>query len=108
MEAIHKGILFETTRRRSLDAATLANPWRLTRAEYEIVRLICQGLSSSEIAQTLYVSPRTLQTHVRAILRKLGVYDRVGVILAVLEHPAARRRCFPHLTIDGGDTCSSS
>ena len=55
---------------------TLANPAGLTDRELEILRLVATGLSNAEIAQRLVVSPRTVDHHVSAILRKLGVSTR--------------------------------
>jgi DNA-binding CsgD family transcriptional regulator len=55
---------------------TLINPAGLTDRELEILRLLATGLSNAEIAQRLVVSPRTVDHHVSAILRKLGVPTR--------------------------------
>lgn len=56
--------------------ATRANPAGLTRRETEVVELIAEGLRNAEIAQRLVLSQRTVEHHVAAILRKLGVHDR--------------------------------
>jgi DNA-binding CsgD family transcriptional regulator len=56
--------------------ATRANPARLTRRELEILGLMTEGLTNGEIADRLYVSPRTVAHHVSAILAKLGVHSR--------------------------------
>jgi DNA-binding CsgD family transcriptional regulator len=55
---------------------TLTNPAGLTDRELEILRLVATGLSNAEIARRLVVSPRTVDHHVSAILRKLGVHTR--------------------------------
>ena len=55
---------------------TLANPARLTDRELEILRLVATGLSNGEIARQLVVLARTVDHHVSAILRKLGVNTR--------------------------------
>ncbi|MFD2398238.1 response regulator transcription factor [Prauserella oleivorans] len=52
---------------------------RLTRREHQVVELIAQGLSNKEIAETLTISPRTVDGHVERILRKLDVSSRTQV-----------------------------
>lgn len=52
----------------------------LTERELEIVQLICSEKSSEEIAGELYISKRTVDTHRRNILGKIGVNTLVGLI----------------------------
>jgi len=52
----------------------------LTEREIEIVRLIVKELSSAEIAEKLFISLRTVETHRKNILRKTGVKNIVGLI----------------------------
>lgn len=49
----------------------------LTRRELEVMRLVAVGRTNREIASTLYLSPRTVDMHVRNILGKLGCRSRV-------------------------------
>jgi non-specific serine/threonine protein kinase len=56
----------------------------LTERETEIARLVAAGKRSSEIAQQLFVSVRTVDNHLSAIYRKLGVKSRAHVVAFVL------------------------
>jgi DNA-binding NarL/FixJ family response regulator len=59
----------------SLDDAAPTDP--LTSRELEIVKLVAEGFSSDEIADTLVISKKTVEHHRSHILEKLGMRDRV-------------------------------
>lgn len=55
----------------------------LTRREHEIVDLLARGLGSREIALTLSISADTVKVHIQHIYRKMGVKNRVAMILSL-------------------------
>jgi DNA-binding CsgD family transcriptional regulator len=56
--------------------ATQTNPFQLTSREMEVLRLLVQGRRTQEIADSLFLSPRTAGHHITAILAKLDVHSR--------------------------------
>jgi len=62
------------------DGATPDAIAELTPREREVLALLAEGRSSSQIARELVISPRTLGTHVQHILSKLGVHNRTQAV----------------------------
>ena len=58
----------------------------LTERELEIVRLVASGYKNKEVGATLAISERTVKTHLTNIFQKLGVRDRVGLVMYALRH----------------------
>ena len=58
----------------------------LSTREVEVLRLVATGLTNAQIAHQLSVTPRTVNAHLTAIYRKLGVSTRSGAIRYALEH----------------------
>jgi DNA-binding NarL/FixJ family response regulator len=69
----------------TLDAGPSADLACLTERELEILTLVAEGLSNSEIAERLFLGESTVKTHVSAVLRKLGVRDRVQAVIAAYD-----------------------
>jgi predicted ATPase/class 3 adenylate cyclase/DNA-binding CsgD family transcriptional regulator len=58
----------------------------LTPAELEVVRLVGEGLANKDIATRLFVSPRTVQSHLTHVYTKLGVTSRVQLAQEAARH----------------------
>jgi len=58
----------------------------LTPRELEVLRLLGRGLSNRELAGELFVSEKTVKTHVSSILSKLGLADRTQAALFAVRH----------------------
>jgi len=61
-------------------------PAGLSEREVEVLRLIARGLSNREMADILFISPKTVGHHVQHIYDKLGISTRVGATLFALQH----------------------
>lgn len=58
---------------------------RLSSRELEVLKLMAEGQSNSEIAAHLYLSHNTIKTYVRGIFNKLGVDHRVQAVVVALR-----------------------
>ncbi|GAB4586176.1 response regulator [Nocardia sp. IFM 10818] len=58
----------------------------LTEKEREVFAAVARGHSNSEIANLIFAGESTVKTHVGAILRKLGLRDRVQIVVFAHEH----------------------
>jgi DNA-binding NarL/FixJ family response regulator len=58
----------------------------LTEREREILQLLAEGMRNDGIAHKLFISPQTVQTHVRNLLAKLGVHSKLEAVAFAVKH----------------------
>lgn len=93
VSALVRPIAHAQTRVQSTDASELdsgAAPYGLSPREVEVLRLICEGRSNQEIAETLFLSPRTVHHHVSHILNKMGADNRVEAMRMAMDSGLVR------------------
>ena len=71
-------------------ASKLDGKTELSRREMEVIQLVVQGYKNLDIAQSLFISEKTVKNHLSAVFNKLGVSDRLELTLYAFE-----RRLFP-------------
>ena len=82
---VTRRLIAEFVRRPETPRARPAELARLTNRERDVLGLIAQGLSNSQIAAGLVVSPATVKTHVSRILAKLAARDRAQLVMLAYE-----------------------
>ena len=66
----------------------------LTPREREVVGLLCQGLRNKQIADRLAVTDVTVRHHLTSVFSKLGVSNRLGLLLYASKHGLASPHTF--------------
>ena len=57
----------------------------LSARETEVLEALCQGMSNKDIAESMFISPETVKTHVSTIISKLGVKDRTQAVITSIR-----------------------
>jgi NarL family two-component system response regulator LiaR len=79
-------ILARVARERAERRGTSELVDKLTGRERDVLRLLTQGLRNEDIGVQLFISPLTVQTHIRNILSKLGVRSRLEAVAFAIRH----------------------
>ncbi|MEO8107167.1 MAG: HD domain-containing phosphohydrolase [Actinomycetes bacterium] len=67
-------------------AKSTTNPGGLTRREVEVLRLAARGLTTKEIAEDLYISPKTADHHIQHVYTKIDVSTRAAACLWAMQN----------------------
>jgi DNA-binding CsgD family transcriptional regulator/tetratricopeptide (TPR) repeat protein len=67
-------------------SSTPEHPGGLTSREVEVLGLVAEGLTNAQVAQRLFLSPRTVQRHLNSIYHKLGASSRTVATRFAIEH----------------------
>lgn len=90
LEAVHAGETVISEQHRRTRAVTGTDwpgrPEGITDRESEVLALITQGMSNTDIADLTYLSPNTIKTYIRSAYRKIGVVSRTQAVLWGVEH----------------------
>lgn len=85
------GKILETIRRDKIDPNDLeltsfnCEPIHLSEREQEIITLIAEGFTNTEIAEKLFLSPHTINTHRKNIMQKLGVKNTASIVVYAVK-----------------------
>lgn len=66
--------------------ATRDNPFGLTARQMDVLSLLAEGLTNAQISERLYLSPKTVDHHVSAVLTKLEVHSREAAAAVAQFH----------------------
>jgi DNA-binding NarL/FixJ family response regulator len=87
---ITRRLIDQFTTRPKPSAAMPAEMDLLTPREREVLILLAQGLSSSEVSRQLYISEATVKTHLAHVMAKLGVRDKAQAVIAAYQSGLVR------------------
>lgn len=88
--SLHPAVTRQVMRKLGTPDQEAAEQRHLTEREIEVLKLIAQGLSNEEIAQSLFVSDRTIAKHVGSLLSKLGLENRTQAAIYALREGLAK------------------
>jgi DNA-binding NarL/FixJ family response regulator len=83
--SITRRLIDQFAERRVVSTTVVGRLERLTDREREIVGAVARGASNSEIAAQLFIGPATVKSHVSSILTKLGLRDRIQIVIFAYE-----------------------
>jgi DNA-binding NarL/FixJ family response regulator len=57
-----------------------------TQQEYQFIKLCCEELTYKEISEKMFLSPRTIENYRETVFKKLGVQNRIGVVIYAMQN----------------------
>jgi DNA-binding NarL/FixJ family response regulator len=88
--SVTRRLISEFARQRPAEPAPVAAIAELTPRETEVLRLLAEGLSNTEIAGRLVITEETVKTHVSRVLHKLALRDRAQAVVLAYESGLVR------------------
>jgi DNA-binding NarL/FixJ family response regulator len=79
-------LLHQVSMEREVRRAAEALLGELTERERQVLQLLAEGMRNEGIAHKLFISPQTVQTHVRNMLAKLGVHSKLEAVPFAVKH----------------------
>jgi DNA-binding NarL/FixJ family response regulator len=89
--SVTRRVIERMARQPAPDLADQADLHVLTARERDVLLLVARGLSNREIAEELVVEESTIKTHVKRILMKLNLRDRIQIVIYAYESGTNRR-----------------
>ena len=88
--AVTRTVIDRAASQPTVDRAAGERLARLTPRERDVLELVARGLSNAEIAAELVIEESTVKTHVKRVLGKLGLRDRIQAVIFAYEAGVAR------------------
>lgn len=86
-KSVSETLMKQFTRKKNENAGNKYKPLvQLTKREIEVLKLIAEEHSNQEIAEKLFISPRTVDSHRRTLIQKLNVKNTAGLVRYALNH----------------------
>ncbi|MCB5168318.1 response regulator transcription factor [Streptomyces bambusae] len=83
--SVTRRVIDRFAHQRVVNPAVVSRVARLTDREREIVSAVARGESNTELAARLFIGPATVKSHVSSILAKLGLRDRIQIVIFAYE-----------------------